>query len=164
MNKLIRKANIADVKTIVSIWERFLNEHDTIVAARNSQLKEMNLRNDDVPLMYEKFLLDNIQSESGIVFVAEDNGQIIGYSLGFIKNEIPIFKIKQYGYISDMYVSKKYRNKGISSKLKDEMIAWFKGKGVEYASIGFYADNREAHEIYNKWGFFDYKIEARIKI
>lgn len=160
----IRKANISDIKTIVDVWEGFLNEHDGIVIARNPRLKEMNLRNNDARSMYEKFLLSNIESENGIVLIAEEDGQTAGYSLGLIKDEIPIFEIKQYGYISDLYVKKEFRGKGVSSKLKDEMISWFKSKGVEYASVGFYADNRGAHEIYEKWGFFDYKIEARKKI
>lgn len=160
----IRKATIADVESIVNLWEQFLSEHDAIVGTNNPQLKAINLRNDEARLLYEKFLLDNIRSENGAVFIAEDNGQIIGYSLGLIKNEVPIFKIKQYGHISDMYVCKNHRNRGISSKLKDEMFAWFRNKGVEYASIGFYADNHKAREIYKKWRFFDYKIEARVRI
>jgi GNAT superfamily N-acetyltransferase len=52
----------------------------------------------------------------------------------------------------------------MSTRLKDEMIEWFKSKNVKYTAIGFYSDNTEAHHIYKKWGFFDYKIEARKQI
>lgn len=160
----IREAYINDIKTLVNIWEKFLVEHDGIVTRNNPRLKKMNLRNDNARVLYEKFISDNIQSENGVVFVAEENGQIVGYSLGLIKDEIPIFQMKRYGYISDLYVEREFRGKGVASKLKDEMFSWFKNKGIEYASVGFYADNPMAHEVYKKWGFFDYKIEARIKI
>lgn len=160
----IKIATIEDIKSIADIWKGFLDEHDDIVAKRNPQLKDMNLRNDEASAIYEKFLKANIESEDGRVLIAKEDDTIAGYSLGFIKNEIPIFQMKRYGYISDLYVTREFRGRGISTKLMNSMLAWFRDRGLEYASIGFYADNNEARDIYKKWGFFDYKIEARKKI
>lgn len=160
----IRTAIIDDIKIVVDIWTGFLDEHDRIVTGRNPLLKDMNARNDEACAMYGRFLKSNIESQDGRVLIAEEEKKIAGYSLGYIKEEIPIFKMKRYGYISDLFVKKEFRGQGISAKLVDAMVRWFKDKGVEYASIGFYADNHEAHEIYRKWGFFDYKIEARKRI
>ena len=50
----IRKATINDIKLIVEIWLEFLCEHDGIVASRNRQLKEMNLRNAAAHSIYGK--------------------------------------------------------------------------------------------------------------
>lgn len=160
----INKATIEDIKQIVGVWSEFLNEHDAIVTTRNNRLKDMNLRHNNATSMYEEFLKNNIESENGVVFVARVNDKIVGYSLGFIKEEIPIFELKKYGYISDLYVKKEFRGRGLSTKLKNEMISWFESKKIKYASICFYSDNTEAHDIYKKWGFFDYKIEARKQI
>jgi GNAT superfamily N-acetyltransferase len=160
----LRKAMTEDIGIIVAMWKEFLEEHDDIVAKRNPHLKNMNLRHEKADSMYEDFLRSNIESGDGVIFVAMEDDKIVGYSFGLIKDEIPIFKLKKYGYISDLYVKKEFRGNGISSSLKDEMISWFKSKDVEYASIGFYSDNGKAHEIYKNWGFFDYKIEARKQI
>jgi len=159
-----RKADTGDIRSISDIWEEFVGEHDGIVTACNSQLRKMNLRNDNAQSLYEKYLLGYIESGNGVAIIAEENGSIVGYSFGFIKDEIPIFQLKRYGYFSDLYVKKACRGRGISSRLKDKMILWFKRNGAEYVAIGFYADNIKAREIYKKWGFFDYKIEARKKI
>jgi ribosomal protein S18 acetylase RimI-like enzyme len=160
----IKTATIDDIEIIVDIWNSFLDEHDGIVTGRNPLLKDMNERRDEACVMYENFLKSNVESQDGKVLIAEEGKAIAGYSLGYIKDEIPIFKLRRYGYISDLFVKKEFRGQGVSTRLMDAMIRWFKDKGAQYASIGFYADNHEAHEIYRKWGFFDYKIEARKRI
>jgi len=161
----IRKADLDDIKTIVRIWNEFIEEHSKRVESKNPKLKGMNLRSEQSCLLYEKFVENNISSDNAAVFIAEtDKGQMIGYIHAMIKDEIPVFELKRYGYIADLYVAKDFRGKGISSMLKDEIFSWFRDNELEYASVGFFADNDDAHDIYNKWGFFDYKIEAKIKL
>ena len=82
----------------------------------------------------------------------------------FIKDNIPIFELKELGYFSDLYVKKQFRKLGISSKLRDEAIKWFKKKKMKYISIALYPDNKFAHSVYKKWGFMDYHIEMRREI
>ena len=62
------------------------------------------------------------------ILVAELNGEIIGTVSGWINNhKNSLFedkcKIGTFGYL---VVKKRFQNKGISSKLKDEIFKWFK--------------------------------------
>jgi len=161
---IIKKANSGDIPKIVDLWLEFMKEHDQIIINENSLLKEYEIKDENMEDSYSGFLKSNFESEDGAIFIAEENGEIIGYTLFFIKDEIPIYKNKKIGYISDLYVKKDFRNKGISSKLKDKSIEWFKEKGIKFISAPLYPDNKFAHSLTKKWGFVDYKVEVRKKI
>ena len=76
----------------------------------------------------------------------------------------PTYKNKKIGIISDLYIKKNFRNRRISSKLKDRFIEWFKEKGIRFIAAPLYPDNKFAHSLTKKWGFVDYKLEVRKKI
>lgn len=52
----------------------------------------------------------------------------------------------------------------LSPRLKGKAIKWLKNKGLKHVSIIVYVDNKFAHSVYRKWGFFDFKMEMRRKI
>ena len=161
---IIKEANLDDADEILDIWEDFMDEHTIIVTNENPELKEYlefdpNRRN-----IYRKFLESHMKSQDGAVFIAEDNGKIAGYVMIYIKDEIPVFKNKKIGYCSDLFIKKSHRNKSISSKLKNKVMEWFEHKGIKVISLATFYDNKNARAIYNKWGFFDYKVEMRRKI
>ena len=160
----IKEAEVSDVSSIVKLWIEFMNEHDKIVISENSELQEFEVKEDNMEKSYEEFLKSHIDSPDGTIFIALEDNIIIGYTLIFIKDEIPIYKNKKIGYISDLYVKRDYRTKAISSELKDKSFEWFKGKGIKFIAVPLYPDNKHAHSVYKKWGFFDYKVEMRKKI
>ena len=161
---IIKEANLSDVPKIADLWIEFMKEHDNIIINENPKLKEFEIKDNNRDGSYKEFLNSHMESKDGTVFIAENNGEIVGYALIFIKDEIPIYKNKKIGCASDLYVKKNFRNKGISSKLRDKSIEWFKEKGIKFLSTPMYPDNKFVHSLFKKWGFFDYKIEMRKKI
>ncbi|MEA2037459.1 MAG: GNAT family N-acetyltransferase [Nanoarchaeota archaeon] len=161
---LIRKASLRDVPRIVDLWKEFMNDHDDIVLKRNKRLKSYTLRKAKAANNYKVHTQKLIKSKKGVILVAENDNELLGFTLLIIKGEIPIFKIKKIGYIADLFIRKKLRGKSIGSKLMKESIKWFRKKGLKYISVGLYADNTPAHSFYKKKTFFDYKIEMRRKI
>jgi len=159
----IREAGLEDIPQIVEMWVEFLKQHDKIVLGANKRLAPYVLRKKSAAKNYGEFLQERMGS-GGVVFIAELGGKTAGYSLVFAKDEIPIFEIETYGYISDLYVKEEFRGKGVSSSLKEAAVAWCKKKGLKHISIALYPDNKFAHDLYNKWGFFDYKTEVRKEI
>ena len=158
---LISKATAKDIPFIVEIWEEFMQEHDEILVKENPKLESYLTKNKDAPKNYKKFVQKHIKSKNGVVYMAEVDGTTVGYTLMFVKDEIPIFKIKKIGFGSDLYVKKGFRGMNVSSKLSAQSIKWLKKKGIKCVSLTLYNDNKLAHSIYKKWGFFDYKIEMR---
>ena len=160
----IRKARLDDVDKIVELWKEFMNEHDKAVLRKNPSLKHFIARKKNAAGIFRKFVKKNIVSKYGVIFVAETNDNLIGYSLNLIKDNIIVYKIKKIGYISDLYVKKQYRKKHISSRFKDLAIEWFKNKAINHVSIAVHRENEVAHSIYRKWGFIDYHIDLRREV
>jgi GNAT superfamily N-acetyltransferase len=160
----IRKARLKDTDEILDLWKDFMSEHDNVVIKRNSMLKPYTIKKSDAKNNFRSFIKRNIRSRNGIVFVAEDGKEIIGYLLCTIKKNIPIFKLERIGYMNDLYVKKKYRGTKISTGFKNKAMQWFREKGMKHASIMVSPENKKAHGIYKNWGFHDYHIELRKKI
>lgn len=87
---IIKEGNLDYIPKIVDLWIEFMNEHDEIIINENSELKDFEIKDENMGDSYGEFLKQNIESEDGIVFIAEENGDIVGYTLIFIKDEIPI--------------------------------------------------------------------------
>ncbi|MBI2581144.1 GNAT family N-acetyltransferase [Candidatus Woesearchaeota archaeon] len=160
----VRKAALKDIPSIAGLWCEFMKEHDKIVLVRNKKLSRYTPRKKNAENNYRSFIKKQLKSGNGAIFLAEAEDTAAGYVFVIIKDEIPVFKLKKIGYISDLYVKKALRGMKISSKLKDEAMKWLKKKGLKHISIGLYVDNEFAHSVYKKWGFFDYKLEMRRKI
>lgn len=161
---LIRESTQRDIPKIVDLWVKFMEEHDTLIIGENPALKDFELKDAKMAESYGKFLAQNIGSKNGAVFLAEESGNIAGYTLVYVKDEIPIYQNKKLGYISDLYVREKFRHKAISSALKNKALEWFRERGIIFVSIAVSPDNKLAHSIYRKWGFMDYKTDMRKKI
>jgi GNAT superfamily N-acetyltransferase len=161
---IIRKADLKDVTDTVDLWKEFMKYHDEIIIKKNKKVKPYLTKKKNAADIFRKYVQKIILSKDSITHVAEVEGRLAGYSLNCINNNIPVFKIKKIGYMSDLFVKKEFRGLGISTKLKNEAIKWFKKKGIKYVSIKVHNDNELAHSIYKKWGFFDFHTEMRKKI
>ena len=98
----------------------------------------------------EKFILEEFEDyiNKGVIVVAILNSKIIGYLAGIIEEDL----YERFGYIGEVFISKNFRNKGISTKLKDKFIEFLKLKDINLCRIDVNLDN-PAQEAYKKWGF-----------
>jgi ribosomal protein S18 acetylase RimI-like enzyme len=160
----IREAKIKDSAKIVELANEFMNNLDDSVIKNNPLMKPYLDKKKNHQDIFRKFLEKNIRSRNAVVFIAESDGIPAGYSLNYIKKNVPIFKMEKIGYINDLFVKSEYRSNGISTRFKDAAMHWFKKRGIKYISLCVYNDNEFAHSIYRRWGFIDYHIEMRRKI
>ena len=160
----IRIGTLKDISQIIGLWKDFMEEHDQDVAKRNKLLKEQIIKSKTGASKFRTHIIELLKKKKGRLIVAEENGILVGYNLAQIKKEIPVFKLKRFGLIADLYVQKEFRGQGIATQFKDEAVKWFKRNKIKYMSITVYPDNPHAYKIYQKWGFSDYKINMRKKI
>lgn len=160
----IRQAKLKDVGEVVSLWENFMDEHDKIILKKNPRLKAYLVRKKNAAGIFRKFIQKNIKSKNAVVYIAEVDGKSAGYCLVFIKDNIAVFNLKKIGYISDLFVKKDYRGRGISSKFMDAAIRFVKNKKIKHISLVVKKDNKSAYSVYKRWGFLDYHIEMRKRL
>jgi ribosomal protein S18 acetylase RimI-like enzyme len=105
-----------------------------------------------------------IRSKNGLVLIVEVDKKIAGYLIIMIKNNVPIFKLEKLGEITDLYIKEEFGGKGISSKLRDEILKWCKKKNISTITLDVLPENIHAIRIYEKWGFNEFLIEMRMRI
>ncbi len=114
---------------------------------------------DKVSDRYALYLKKDLGSEWRVVFIAVEGGKIVGMALGKIFRSMYILGHERTGYISNVYIKKGFRNKGLGKKLADSLIDWFKSKGCVALSLEVYESNKDAIDFYYKLGFKDHSVK-----
>ncbi len=153
----IRRAKPADIDALAALWNGLMLHHRKL-CGRDKRAENLELRK-GAESLWRRWALKNIRSPNGLVLIAEDRGKPVGYSLNLIKPNIPVFRIRRLGHMSDLYLKPGYRGKGIGTRFRDEAFRWFRKKGVRHASIAVRALNPVSWKIYRKWGFLDCHLE-----
>jgi ribosomal protein S18 acetylase RimI-like enzyme len=150
-NVKIRHASEADLQQIVKLSEKLGRDEsamDSMVSPLPSEFQN------------PKWILKNIKGENTVVFVAEADGKIVGYSLGWISQPWS-YKAKR-GYICDCFVEKFYRRRGIGKALVKAMLEWFKDKGVECVEADIYSSNIPSLALFKGLGFKEVSKRLRL--
>jgi ribosomal protein S18 acetylase RimI-like enzyme len=142
VNVKIRHADEKDLQEIVKMSEK-LGRDESIMDSMISPLPS--------EFQSPSWILKNIKGENTVVFVAEIEGKIVGYSLGWV-GQPWAYKGKR-GYICDCFVEKSYRRRGIGKALIKAMLEWFIRKGVECVEADVYSNNLPSLMLFKKLGF-----------
>jgi ribosomal protein S18 acetylase RimI-like enzyme len=94
-------------------------------------------------------ITDDFTNGKYTVYVAENDGKLIGFIGGSIKENADKTYSKM-GYIEDWFVTEKWRGQGIGQSLYDKLAEDF--KDCDYLSLYAYLSN-PAIEMYKKMGF-----------
>ncbi|MEE9323506.1 MAG: GNAT family N-acetyltransferase [Candidatus Aenigmarchaeota archaeon] len=160
----IRKATLKDVPMIMELWKGFMKDHDEIILKENPKFRADIEKRKSSPISFGRYIRKHLRSKNSIVFIAEVNGNPVGYNINAIKDNIPVFKVEKLGHFFEIFVRKEFRRMNISSKFKDLAFKWFRKNGIKHISMFVNKENKQAHSIYKKWGFYDFNIEMRRKI
>jgi GNAT superfamily N-acetyltransferase len=83
--------------------------------------------------LYASRLLERRDDPDTRTFVAEVDGEAVGYVLGAVIDMLPdLFEHDDVGFIADIYVVEPYRRRGIARALVDTINAWFAEQGVSH--------------------------------
>src|SRR3954452_14093628 len=60
--------------------------------------------------MYRGWLRSRADDPRSVFLVAEREGRVVGFLIGTVEGEIPIYRVKEFGFIHDIWVEPAYRN------------------------------------------------------
>lgn len=108
----------------------------------------------------ENYYLGLINTHNSIIFVAVENGQIIGFINVLIRvsSDIPQLVPRCYAIIENIFVDWKHRNKEVGKALMNHAQKWALDMGAEEIELTVYEFNRSARSFYEKLG---YKTQSR---
>ena len=95
-------------------------------------------------------------SDKGLVLVALDGDEVIGYSISEIKDPPRGSTRTEYGYIHHMAITEKYRHTGVGEKMFNEILKWFKSKGMGRIELDITSKNYVSSSFWGKFGFKEY--------
>lgn len=141
---IYRKANINDVETLVEYRVRFLNELHKHPEDEETKILRKAL---------QEYLSKAIPSNEFIAWLAEYNGKVVGTS-GMVVWRLP----PRYGgletgkaaYLLNFYTIPEAREKGVCTRLLNELIKEAKSLGVKYLHLHA---SEDGINIYKKAGF-----------
>lgn len=153
---LIRKAKLKDVPKVTEYAIGLLKYHNDLDSyfAPAKDFKEE----------YRKHIKKCVYSKNRLLLVAEEDNEIVGYAMGELGSRPPIFKIRKFGFVSDVFVYEKFRKSGIAKLFLKELFKWFKFKKLQHIELTVHAKNEIGAKAWAKHGFEDYMRKQRLLI
>lgn len=108
-----------------------------------------------------KFYETNVRSRNRTAFIAEKDGEIIGYVMGGILKRPPVYKTAHEARINDIVVTKKWRRRGVGTKLLEAFADWAREKGMKYVTLNVLPENKVGLKFYKKLEFETILVNQR---
>jgi ribosomal protein S18 acetylase RimI-like enzyme len=89
---------------------------------------------------------------------------ILAFLLATVEREVPIYLIREYGFIHDLWVEDTHRQQGLARQLVQQAIAHFKQMGVEQVRLDTAAANETARKLFVACGFRVSVVEMLIEL
>jgi GNAT superfamily N-acetyltransferase len=145
----IIEAEEKHIPDITRLWKEFIRFHIDIepIWIPNEEAEDGQREEQMKPLM---------ASDKGLVLAALDGDEVIGYSISEIKDPPRGSTRTEYGYIHHMAVTEKYRRTGVGEQMFDEILKWFRSKGMDRIELDITSKNHVSRSFWGKLGFEEY--------
>jgi GNAT superfamily N-acetyltransferase len=102
---------------------------------------------------YAWFLGTQLQRDDAVVFVADRDGQVVGYVYAGIEPQSWKELREEAGFIHDVYVDEPARRGGIATALLEAAAAWLSERGMPRIVLWTAARNDSARRLFERLGF-----------
>lgn len=104
---------------------------------------------------YGRWMTARTTDPSSVFLVAtpEDSDTPIGFLLATTERELPLYTLKTYGFVQDVYVAPAYRNEGIARQLVALAVEAFKEQGVTQIRADVAHPNVPAQNLFARASF-----------
>lgn len=159
----IRNATAADVPSVLPMVRAICEFHEARDPERFGMLP-------DVVERYARWLPERARDPRSVFLVAEIDGvdsvhgvegadstsvtsSLAGFVVCTVEPEIPIFRVRECGWIHDVYVKPEARRGGVGRALVREVVARFRAIGVEQIRLHTGVFNDDARRMFAAEGF-----------
>jgi ribosomal protein S18 acetylase RimI-like enzyme len=155
----IRPARAEDVPAVLPMVEKLCKLHESWDPAKYSFLP-------NIPQMYDLWLRERAGHRRTVFLVAEtaQPERIVGFVIGTVEREIPIYRLKEYGFLHDLWVEPEYRHEGVARQMVMLAVEKFKEIGVEQVRLDTAAKNEAARRLFEACGFRESVREMLIEL
>lgn len=150
----VRDATKDDLDDVANLWEKLAKHHQDLsgdfALAWDSKRR------------WSTYLREKFAEISTKLIVAEEGDEIVGFMLCMLSPNIPIYKERKLGIISDAYVQEERRKRGVANKMFDVALKWFNKNKVKTVELRVAMINPEAQAVWKSLGFTHFMIYERL--
>lgn len=144
---VIRRATEADLPAIGRLGALLLEAHYRFDPQRFMAPGE------DPAAGYAWFLDTQLRLDEVAVFVAEQNGEVLGYIYAGIEPQNWKELREQAGFIHDVAVEEQGRRMGVATALVGAAMEWFRERGMPRVLLWAAESNSDAKRLFARLGF-----------
>jgi ribosomal protein S18 acetylase RimI-like enzyme len=153
----VRPATVEDVPAVLPMVAKICAFHQALDPAKYSFLPNPEER-------YRGWLASRAGDPRSVFLVADaaPTGappRLAGFLVGTVESEIPIYRLREFGFIHDLWVEEAYRNEGWARQLVTLAVERFREIGVRQIHLDVLAANDPARGLFAACGFRASTIE-----
>lgn len=161
---LIRPASPTDIPTLLPLIAKICALHQSWDPAKYGFLPDPEVR-------YESWLNRLIHNQRDLCLVAEDDDRptpnhpkLAGFLIATIEREVPIYTLKEFGFIHDLWVEADYRRTGIARQMVMQTLNHFAHLGIQQLRLDTAMANEAARSLFISCGFRPSVVELLIEL
>ena len=114
--------------------------------------------------MYRGWLVNRANDPRSVFLVADTGEKVVGFLIGTVEAEIPIYQLREMGFIHDIWVDEDYRHEGIGRQLVSVAVERFRQIGVAQVRGDTAWGNEAARSLLKSVGFRPSIVEMLMEI
>ncbi|BAY97685.1 acetyltransferase, GNAT family protein [Tolypothrix tenuis PCC 7101] len=154
---LIRPATPADVPNVLPMVAKICALHEVWDSAKYGFLPHPEQR-------YQNWLGRLTNSDSSVFLVAEDEENLVAFLVATVEREIPIYRLKEFAFIHDVWVEPDYRQRGVAREMVILAVESFQKMGIKQIRLDTAAINEAARRLFASCGFRISTIEMLMEL
>jgi ribosomal protein S18 acetylase RimI-like enzyme len=91
-------------------------------------------------------------------------GRLVAFLVGTVEPEIGIYRLKEFGFVHDVWVDEKYRNEGLGRQMVTLAVERFREIGVKQVRLDVAFANDPARGLFTTCGFRPDIVEMLIEL
>lgn len=155
---IVRRATHADLQSIGRLGALLVEEHYDFDPRRFLAARP------GTPADYASFISTQLEDQDKVVFVADDNGNVIGYAYAAIEGYNYMALRGPAGVLHDVIVYPEHRGRGVGRLLIDATLEFFRSRGMPRVVLLTAERNEAAQRLFANMGFRRTMIEMTIDL
>ena len=153
----IIEAEEKHIPDIVDLWIGMMNYH--------KELNPYHTLRKEAPDNWERYLRNMMAKEDAKVLAAlSDNDLPVAFIIGNIKGYPKLFRLDEYGFVSDIYIIPEHRSRGLGQQMVKELFQWFDERSIERIELRVEPSNDQGYGFWKKMGFKAHVHELALDI
>jgi GNAT superfamily N-acetyltransferase len=153
----IRPATAEDVPGVLPMVAKECALHEAWDAAKFGY-------RDQPQEMYRGWLKSRATDPRSVFLVGQREDRLIAFLVGTVEAEIPVYRLKEFGFIHDLWVEPDYRHEGVGRQLVMLAIEKFREMGVKQVRGDTAAANDPARQLLRSCGMRPSTTEMLIEL